>query len=55
MDNLSRLPLASKIVLDKKLFQYVVYQEGDKEVQSLAEKFNNSEFIVDKWEVEMTE
>lgn len=42
MDSLERLTLAQKIILDKKLYQYVVYRPGKAEIEALAEKFSNT-------------
>lgn len=54
MDSLERLTLAQKIILDKKLYQYVVYRPGKAEIEALAEKFSNTQYIVEKIEVELT-
>lgn len=48
IDSYSRLPLAQKIILDQKLYQYVLHK-GD--VEPLTDKFNSTEFIVEKMEV----
>lgn len=36
------------------MFQYIVYRPGNKDIEAVADKFKNSEFIVEKCEVEMT-
>lgn len=54
MDSLSRLPLGQKIVLDKKLFQYVAYRPGNNEMEAIAVKFRNTKFVVEKCEVDLT-
>lgn len=53
LDSLNQLPLAQKIILDSKLDQYVIYR-GSGEVEKLAEKFLNSEFILDKINTEFS-
>ena len=49
MNSLERMPLASKIIIDRKLYQFVVYF-GKGEVQRLANKFENSEYILEEIE-----
>lgn len=48
MDELERLPLARKIILDKKLYQYVLYRNNDVLLEEIGRKFDNTEFIVEK-------
>jgi hypothetical protein len=55
MDSLERLVLAEKIVLDRKLFQYVLFRGSDERVRLVAERFENTEYIVENLEVELTE
>ena len=54
MDKLERLTLARKIVLDPKLYQFVLFSGDDENIEGIANKFDNSEFVVEKVEVEMT-
>ena len=48
MDSMDRLPLAQKIILDKKLYQYVLFMGGDVMIEKVSMKFENTEFIVEK-------
>lgn len=53
MDKLAYIQLAQKIVMEGKLFQYVVYHSRSKsEVEELAERFLETEFILEKVETE---
>ena len=51
VDSLLRLPLAQKIILDQKLYQYVLFRPGNKDIEAVAGIFNNSEYIIEKCEV----
>ena len=55
MDSLDRLPLAQKIVLDKKLYQYVLFRGQYGGCERMAKKFDNTEFIVEEIEVDFSE
>jgi hypothetical protein len=43
--------LAQKIILDQKLYQYVLFRPGNKDIEAVAGIFNNSEYIIEKCEV----
>lgn len=47
---MKHFPLVQKIVLDSKLYQYVAYRNNKQEIELLADKFMNSEFILEKIE-----
>ena len=42
-------------MLDKKLYQYVLYFGNDAILERVSRKFENTEFIVEKMEVEFSE
>jgi hypothetical protein len=46
MDKIKILELAQKIILDSRLYQYVIYKSTSKSVEEIVEKFNGSDFIV---------
>lgn len=50
VDQLKHFPLVQKIMLDSKLYQYVAYRNNKPEIELLADKFMNSEFILEKIE-----
>jgi len=50
VDNLSQLPLVQKLIIESKIYQYVAYRSQRKEVVLLADKFIESEFVLEKIE-----
>lgn len=54
LDQLQRIFLAQKIIVDSKLYQYVAYRNNKREIELLADKFMSTEFILEKIETEFT-
>jgi hypothetical protein len=54
MDQLGRLLLAQRMVIDSKLYQYVAYRSHRKEIEMLADRFLHTEFILEQVETEFT-
>lgn len=54
MNQLRCIFLAQKIIIDSKLYQYVAYRNNKREIELLADKFMNTEFILEKVETEFT-
>lgn len=54
IDHLRQITLAQKIIVDSKLYQYVAYRNHKREIELLADKFMNTEFILEKIETEFT-
>ena len=42
MDQLQRIFLAQKMIIDSKLYQYVAYRNNKREIELLADKFMNT-------------
>lgn len=54
MDQLGRLLLAQRLVIDSKLYQYVAYRSHLREIGLLADRFLHTEFILEQVETEFT-
>lgn len=54
VNQLRHFPLVQRIILDSQLYQYVAYRNSRSEVELLADKFINSEFILEKIETAFT-
>lgn len=54
LSQLKHLSLAQRMLVDSKLYQYVAYQTNRPEVETLADKFMKSEFILEKVETAFT-
>ena len=46
VDKIKYLPTVQKIIIDRKLYQYVAYRNNKPEIELLADKFLQSEFIL---------
>lgn len=50
IDQLGRLLLVQRIIVDSKLYQYVAYRSHNQDIALLADRFLNTEFILEQIE-----